>query len=974
MNRKGFFDPTFGGQNEVFNEAVPSRFFPDNFLVPRTMKSFFFFFKISLALIPLLPATGWAQGWKRTFQNLSKPYAIQQTPDGGAVFIATMQDSWTNRDIVLVKTDADGRQQWKKMIGGAGDDEGRSLAMTTDDCIIATGKKSYVTNNGDVYLAKTMLDGNVLWERIFNFGVLDDPKCVRPTPDGGYILALEADNQLRLLKTNAEGLESWSIIYPQTLGQRVNHLEVTPDGGFLVTLLESNLPIVAPIAYVLKTDAAGTFQFEKDYQHLTSYSTTNIAKAKPSGQGQYLLTHRDSVYRLDTAGNLLQSLRITSPYSFYLTDIVPDSDGGFRAYATNYSFTAPPFSRIWLGRYDAGNALIWERNIRAPNYLHSTLAAEQSTDNGFFLTGFFVQNGEYTSYLLRTDSSGQIFTNQITGTVFWDKNQDCMMSPGEPPLPGWVVKIVHPNGETYYASTDSLGHYEAETGQGVHTISVFPPITLWNAACFQDVPVQFDSTFGTANVLFPITNTADCPLLWVDAGVANWIPCTENMLVIHYANQGTAPAPAATVRLTFDTLMTVVGASINYTQTGTHGYLFQLGDLAALENGAFTVQVVPACDGLIFGQTKCVTAEIEPEAPCLSPLDGPFFVASGQCDADSVRFHIQNISAGAPGVLEFIIIEDDIMYAQPDALQLGAGQQITYSFPANGATWRFEALQDSGVPDWAGDAHITAVVEGCTESGAFSTGFVNQFSLFDGGNFAETECREVVAAPGGTAKVAYPSGYETEHFITANTDIEYTLHFQNTTGDTALFVVLRDTIDTAYLEIASILPGPASHPYLMTISNTGVLVFRFDSILMPPGEQGWVKFRIAQRPDLPNGTVIRNGASVGFGFGTPVLTNETFHTVTNPMLSGVNTISAHPEKPPFEIWPVPTLSTAFIEMSQAGNYTASVSDLNGRLLLEKNFSGKRLRIADAELPAGIFIVTIQEGHRLVGATRLVKFQ
>ena len=312
------------------------------------------------------------------------------------------------------------------------------------------------------------------------------------------------------------------------------------------------------------------------------------------------------------------------------------------------------------------------------------------------------------------------------------------------------------------------------------------------------------------------------------------------------------------------------------------------------------------------------------------------------------------------------------MYAQPAALQLGAGEEVVFSFPANGDTWRFEAYQDPGVPDWEGDTRIAAAVEGCTGSGAFSTGFVNQFSLFDGGKFTETECREIVAAPGGTEKVAYPSGYEAEHFISANTDIEYAIHFQNTTADTALFATLRDTIDVMNLEIASVLPGPASHPYSMTISDIGILTFRFDSILLPPGGQGWVKFRISQQPDLPDGTVIRNHASIGFDYGTPVLTNETFHTITAPMLSGVNVASALPEKQPVEVWPVPALSTVYLELLQPGRYRATVSDLYGRPILEKTFTGTRLQITDAELPAGVFIINVRDDHHQIGAVRLVK--
>jgi hypothetical protein len=918
----------------------------------------------------LIPGSLPAQGWKRTFPDLSQPFTVRQTPDGGAAFAATMQGTTGARDMVVVKTDADGMPQWEKTIGGPGDDEGRSLALTSDQCLVVTGRKSFMPNNGDVFLAKMTMSGAVLWEYTYDFGVLDDPRVVQQTPGGGFIVAIDADNSMRLMKTDGDGTVLWSQIYPQTAGQSVNSLEVTPDGGFLVTLLQSNLPLVAPIAHVIKTDSSGLVIFHKSFQHLSSYSTADIAKARPCGTDQYLLVHRDSVYRLDTTGNLLQAFRVGPPANFYLTDVLPDPDGGFRAFGTSYSFATTPYSGLWFGRIRPDNAQVWERSIDTPNYLHTTLAAESLADGGALLTGFFVQNGTYFSYLFRTDTAGQIFANQIAGNVFWDKNQDCTVMPADPSLPSWIVKITHPNGEIFYAMTDNTGNYQAETGKGLHTVAIFPPNSLWETDCAQNISVQFDAGFEQTQVDFPISHNADCPLAWVDESMANWIPCFENTVAIRYANQGTIVAPDAAIYLTFDSLLAFTSASIPWTQTDLRTYRFALGNLAPLQNGAFNVQVTPACDGLTTGQSRCAQVKIAPDAPCLSPLDGPLIVVAGRCDADGVHFLVENKGAGMDAALNFVIIEDNIMFLQPTPFLLGPGENATFSFPANGATWRFEAYQASGTPDWESDDRIAAVVEGCTTNGAFSTGFVNQYSLFDGGTFSETECREVVDVPDDTGKAAFPSGYEAEHFISANTDLEYVLYFRNSTSTTVQMVVLRDTLDAALLNVASIQPGPSSHPYRLTVTGTGILVFRFDSIALSPDAQGWVKFRIAQRPDLPNGTIIRNSATVGFDFDAPVTTNETYHTITGSPLTGVK--NPAPALPAFSAYPVPSADAVFMEMPRSGSYRIVVRDLFGRVVLEKKFEGRRIILEGPALPPGVFFATVWERGRQVGTVRVIK--
>ncbi|MCB0556652.1 MAG: hypothetical protein KDD02_24110, partial [Phaeodactylibacter sp.] len=61
-------------------------------------------------------------------------------------------------------------------------------------------------------------------------------------------------------------------------------------------------------------------------------------------------------------------------------------------------------------------------------------------------------------------------------------------------------------------------------------------------------------------------------------------------------------------------------------------------------------------------------------------------------------------------------------------------------------------------------------------------------------------------------KQGFPRGYGDEHYIYPGTDLEYLVRFQNTGNDTAFLVVIRDTL-SEFLDIATVRPGAASHPY-----------------------------------------------------------------------------------------------------------------------------------------------------------------
>ena len=65
------------------------------------------------------------------------------------------------RDVYLIKTDSEGNEEWAKLIGGAGYDEGHSVHQTFDGGYIITGfTDSYGNGENDVYLIKTDGDGN----------------------------------------------------------------------------------------------------------------------------------------------------------------------------------------------------------------------------------------------------------------------------------------------------------------------------------------------------------------------------------------------------------------------------------------------------------------------------------------------------------------------------------------------------------------------------------------------------------------------------------------------------------------------------------------------------------------------------------------------------------------------------------------------------------------------------------------------
>jgi uncharacterized repeat protein (TIGR01451 family) len=313
-----------------------------------------------------------------------------------------------------------------------------------------------------------------------------------------------------------------------------------------------------------------------------------------------------------------------------------------------------------------------------------------------------------------------------------------------------------------------------------------------------------------------------------------------------------------------------------------------------------------------------------------------------------------------------IVIEDGVMLMDmPDSVHLDAGAFQDFVFPANGSTYRFETEQ---VPYHPHLGQPMAVVEGCGENGqgAISTGFVNQFSMNDDDAFFDVECREVVGSYDPNDKHGFPRGYGDEHLIYPGIDLEYLINFQNTGNDTAFLVVIRDTL-SEHLDITSVRPGAASHPYTWDIDHDNTLVFTFDNILLPDsttnleGSQGFIAFKIAQQADLPLGTIIENSAAIYFDINAPIITNTTIHKLGEDFIK-IITASQHElhRDVSIHIVPNPIKQEAQFILSgwPEGERHFELFDHLGRVIMHQTFNGSTFTFRRSTLADGMYYFKI----------------
>lgn len=217
-------------------------------------------------------------------------------------------------------------------------------------------------------------------------------------------------------------------------------------------------------------------------------------------------------------------------------------------------------------------------------------------------------------------------------------------------------------------------------------------------------------------------------------------------------------------------------------------------------------------------------------------------------------------------------------------------------------------------------------------------------------------------------KSVAPEGVKKEHFIKMGTQLTYTVRFQNSGNDTAFLVVIKDLLDEQ-LDPRSVRILGNSHPVELDILGTRELAFSFKNINLPYqkqtelGSQGFVQFSVKPKAGMKENTMVKNQAGIYFDFNDPIITNEVFNTYVEKIpvdQVGINSI----EQDWTIIQPNPAKDQAFVmvENFSSASCTLSLSDVQGKLVLQETNASGKWNMDISSIPAGLYFLNIRENH------------
>ena len=201
--------------------------------------------------------------WRRIYGEPGNDAAlyIESTADDGFVVAGGTEGANEDSQILVMKIDSDGREKWRRTVGEPDkDDVNHGLALLPDGRIVVTGySKSWDARDNDVLLALLSPAGEI--ERIDMIGGADDDRPITSKVDSqghvwiaGYTKSAGAGGWDVLVVSYApkSGFRNVFVTFGGADDDNGTALQPLPDGTLLVAGYSKNLSTPSPDAFVMR--------------------------------------------------------------------------------------------------------------------------------------------------------------------------------------------------------------------------------------------------------------------------------------------------------------------------------------------------------------------------------------------------------------------------------------------------------------------------------------------------------------------------------------------------------------------------------------------------------------------------------------------------------------------------------------------------------------------------------------------------
>ena len=385
--------------------------------------------------------------WQKSLGGSNGEWAksIQQTTDGGYIIAGQsfsndidVSGNHGSYDYWIVKIDNVGNIKWQNSFGGTGLDQAFYIQQTTDEGFIVAG--STASNDGDItgyiggddfWIVKLDSTGSIQWRKILGGTLNEQPRSIKQTTDGGYIIAGYSDSNdsdvtghhgsnllydYWVVKLNRNGEIQWQKSLGGSDNDEANSIDLTSDGGYIVAGLSySNDGDVSgvhpgfnqPDYWIVKLDSTGMIQWQKslggtkfdqaNYIQQTIDGGYIVTGISVSQDGQVTGNHSSQdiwIVKLFNSGAIQWQKSLGGSKSENTSSINQTSDGGFLVSGTSSSNDGDVTGHhgmtttldCWVIRLNESGGILWQKSLGGTKY-EIAYSLDLTNDAGFIIAG-----------------------------------------------------------------------------------------------------------------------------------------------------------------------------------------------------------------------------------------------------------------------------------------------------------------------------------------------------------------------------------------------------------------------------------------------------------------------------------------------------------------------------------------------------------------------------------------------------------
>jgi hypothetical protein len=344
--------------------------------------------------------------WSRSFGGFARDvgHTVIECYEGGiAVVGSTHTYGKGSSDLWLLRTNRTGHPIWNQSYGGTEWDECFDLVECNDGGFAIAGETlSFGNGNADVILVKTDILGNEQWMMTFGGPNDDKGSSIVKCGDGGYAISATThsfgvgSSDMWLIRTDRHGQLVWSKTFGGLYEDIANSVVLCRDGGFLLVGRTKISSFDPGTLFMVRLDQTGNQIWNRSYIGISHFGEGwsavecsdggfgVIGSMNVAGESDF-----DDIWflRFDSIGAIQWERKhggtgISIPLGGY--SVRECDDGGF-VMAGKFGYQSSP-NDIWLCRTDAEGDVLWSVNYEGM-HSGSGFLLEDCSDGGYIITG-----------------------------------------------------------------------------------------------------------------------------------------------------------------------------------------------------------------------------------------------------------------------------------------------------------------------------------------------------------------------------------------------------------------------------------------------------------------------------------------------------------------------------------------------------------------------------------------------------------